>query len=113
MKFGTLFELVSDAKDLLDLFEGVDNKDQMISRLEKLKRQAPDELLACTVGLHASVNAAMNESIDMSPSLDEDEITDEIDAEIKKLEDMSNAEDQNSASPDAVSEEKNTETPAG
>ena len=44
MKIQSLFDLLQDAQDLLSFFDGVTNKNQMISRLETLKRQAPENL---------------------------------------------------------------------
>ena len=85
MKFKSLFHLVEDAKDLLDYLEGVDNRDQLISRLERLKRQGTDDLLACIEGLRASVTDALDDTLEMSATLDED-ISDNIDEEINLLE---------------------------
>ena len=86
MKFKSLFHLVEDAKDLLDYLEGVDNRDQLISRLERLKRQGTDDLLACIEGLRASVTDALDDTIEMSGTLDDDDLSEGIDEEISQLE---------------------------
>ena len=45
MKVASLFDLVADSKNILDFFERVETAEQLISRLERLKRQGPTELL--------------------------------------------------------------------
>ena len=106
MKIANVFNLITDARDLLDLFTGVYERDQLVSRLDRLKRQAPDDMLACIEGLRADVTAALDDTIEMSPSLDADDVTDSIDAEIDALEKMTAAEDANSAKINATPEEK-------
>ena len=39
MKVQNLFDILQDTQDLLSYFEDVANRDQMVSRLERLKRQ--------------------------------------------------------------------------
>ena len=86
MKFKSLFNIVEDARDLLEYLEGVDTRDQLVSRLERRKRQGTDDLLACVEGLRASVADALDDVLEMSPALDEEEVSDAIDNEIKLLE---------------------------
>jgi len=86
MKFKSLFHLVEDAKDLLDYLEGVGNRDQLVSRLERLKREGADDLLACVEGLRASVTDALDDTLEMSAALDDEDVSDNIDEEITLLE---------------------------
>jgi hypothetical protein len=83
MRIGTLFDLLTDAKDLLQFFENVETTEQLVSRLERLKRQGTDDLLACKIGLEASINLLLNETLEMSASLDDDE--EQVDPEIDSL----------------------------
>jgi hypothetical protein len=108
MKIGNLFNLITDVKDLLDLFTGVYDKDQLVSRLDRLKRQAPDDFLACVEGLRVDVTAALDDTIEMSPSLNDDDVSDDIDAEIEALQKLNVAEDTNSAATATAPVEKNT-----
>jgi hypothetical protein len=125
MKIANLFNLITDVKDFLDLFTGIYEKDQLITRLDRLKRQAPDDVLSCIEGLRADVTAALDDTIEMSPSLDEDDVSDAIDAEIEALQKMdtateittslepSTAGEANSAAGNAAPAEKNTVPASG
>ena len=39
MKVSSLFDLIADSRDLVEFFDGVNSKEQLVSRLERLKRQ--------------------------------------------------------------------------
>ena len=39
MKISSLFTVMTDANDILDFFENVNTTDQLVSRLERLRRQ--------------------------------------------------------------------------
>jgi hypothetical protein len=89
MKISSLFDLITDANDVLDFFERVESPEQLVSRLERLKRQGATEMFACLEGLRGSVTSALNDTLEMNASLDEPE-TDEIgdlnlDAELEDL----------------------------
>ena len=84
MKLGSLFNVLQGNTDLLELFEGVETHDQMVTRLERLKRQAPEELLLCVQGLRVDLRALFDDTLEMGASLD-DEDTSELDAELEKL----------------------------
>lgn len=91
MKVSSVFNVITDASDLLDLFAKVDNREQMISRLERLKREAPEELLYCIEGLRVAIASLLNDTLEMSAVVDgpneEDSILDDelagIDADEK------------------------------
>lgn len=99
MKVSSLFDLITDSRDLLDLFARVETSEQLVSRLERLKRQGTDELLECIQGLRGSVTSALDDTLEMSAVLDEsDEMpSPELDAELDKIaaeaEDAEDAED--------------------
>ena len=75
MRIGSIFNLVTDVRDVLDfLLEGVENKAQLISRLERLKRsEAVEDFLACLFSLNASTTAVLDETLEMNASIDEPE----------------------------------------
>lgn len=91
MRISSLFDIITDANDLLDLFDGVESSEQLVSRLDRLKRQGKDEMFACIQGLRGSVTSALNDTLEMNASLDEPEVddTDEdlgnLDAELADL----------------------------
>jgi hypothetical protein len=71
MRISSLFDLITDANDLLDLFNGVDSPEQLATRLDRLKRQGKDEMLACLEGLRGSVSMALNDTLEMNAAIDE------------------------------------------
>lgn len=83
MKVSSLFDLVTDGRDLLTFFEGVDTGEQLVSRLERLKRQDPDEMLECIEGLRSSITKALSDTLEMSAVLDGDEEEEEEDPELE------------------------------
>lgn len=90
MRLASLFNLVQDAQDLLDLFgEKTENVEQLRSRLRRLGQLESEELLVCLDGLRASVSSALDDTLEMSPDLDDkdDSGLDETlsDAEIEDL----------------------------
>jgi hypothetical protein len=93
MKISSLFDMVTDANDVLDFFDRVDSPEQLVSRLERLKRQGTTELFACLEGLRSSVTAALNDTLEMSASLDEPELDDDSDLSIDK--ELANLESEN------------------
>lgn len=115
MKISSLFDLITDGRDLLDFFEGVDTKEQLVSRLERLKRQAPDEILECVEGLRTSVAAALADTLEMSAVLDDEEETDlGIDTELDQIakdEEDAEVENPNPQTPPATEKPKDDVTP--
>jgi hypothetical protein len=90
MRLASLFDLVRDAQDILDLFgERTENVEQLRSRLRRLGQLEAEELLVCLDGLRASVASALDDTLEMSPDLDDKDASrlDETlsDAEIENL----------------------------
>lgn len=69
MQVGKLFDLITDTRDVLEFFDGVDNRDQLVSRLERLKRQGTDDLYANIEGLRVSLAAMLSDTLEMSATL--------------------------------------------
>ncbi len=114
MQIKSLFNLISDSKDLLDLFTSVNDDEQLVSRLERLKRhvidcskqQEPSDLLLCIEGLRASVGAALDDTLEMSASLDDGD--DEFEEDLDKLVDSEQGDEtENAEAPDSVEDQKN------
>lgn len=90
MKVASLFDLVADSKNILDFFERVETAEQLISRLERLKRQGTTELLDSLAELRTSIDNVLMDTLEMSALADgndfmegdetdqEDEISDEL-----------------------------------
>jgi hypothetical protein len=117
MKVSSLFNLIRDASDLLDFFENVESPEQLISRLERLKRQDSRNLLACVDGLRASVDDALEDTLEMSAAdtdatvLEDDndsDLTDDSTLDLNRL--IGEDEKQNSA-PAAPPENEKTDPP--
>ena len=102
MKVSSFFDLLSEGRDLLEPFEDVFNKEQMISRLERLKRQGAEELLLRVEGMRAAITEALDDTLEMSAVIDESpEPESDIDDVLDKIAEESEIpETQNPASPD-------------
>jgi gas vesicle protein len=89
MQVRSLFDLVTDGRDLLDYLDGVETRDQLVTRLERLKHQGPDgldEMLECIEGLRTSLTKLLDDVLEMSASVDEEK-DDDLDAELDELAD--------------------------
>lgn len=73
MKIRSLFDIVQDSRDVVDFFEGVENQEQMISRLERIKKREFNELLACVDALRISIDSALEDTLEMSGSGNDEE----------------------------------------
>jgi hypothetical protein len=73
MKLSSLFNVITDAQDLLDLFDGVTSVDQLRGRLRRVSQLEAEDLLTCLEGLLSSVAAALNDTLEVSPDLGETE----------------------------------------
>ena len=73
MKLSSIFNVVRDGQDVLDLFEGVDNVDQLRGRLRRLSQIEADDLLTCLAGLETSVAALLSDVLEVSPDLGDTE----------------------------------------
>jgi hypothetical protein len=86
MKVSSLFGPISEGRDLLECFAEIYTKEQLVSRLERLKRQGTDELLLCIEGLRAAITDSLNDTLEMSADLDDEDETDPlIDAALEKI----------------------------
>jgi hypothetical protein len=67
MKISSLFNVMTDANDILDFFENVNTTDQLVSRLERLKQQpGRANLLACLDSLRASTYELLDDTLEVS-----------------------------------------------
>jgi hypothetical protein len=73
MRVGALFDVIIASHNVLDHLVGVDNREQLISRLERLKRQGTDVMLRDMKELRAAVTALLNDQLEMSASMPGDE----------------------------------------
>ena len=71
MKLSSLFNLVTDAQDVLDLFEGVKNTDQLRGRLRRVSNIEAEDLLTCLHSLQSSIARALDDTLEMNPDLDD------------------------------------------
>lgn len=78
MQIGTLFDLFTDGRDLVDFFDGVETTEQLVSRLEVLKHKDTDQLFNCIVGMRASLNQMYKATFEMSATFSDGE-TDNLD----------------------------------
>jgi hypothetical protein len=99
MKVSSLFGPISEGRDLLELFAEVYTKEQLVSRLERLKRQGTEELLLCIEGLRAAITTSLNDTLEMSADLEDMEESDPVlDAALDKIaEENDELETQNSS----------------
>ena len=95
MKVSSLFTVITDANDVLDFFEGVETTDQLVSRLERLKRQGTDDLLDCLYALKSSIATALDDTLEMSADLGEPDEDDNLGESISddELENLTATED--------------------
>jgi hypothetical protein len=108
MKIGKLFDLVTDSKDLLDLFSGVETTEQMTSRLERLRKERSEQVLECINGLRISTTALLDDALEMNASLDDDtDVDGDLDAELAKLESELEDDSEDDDVGDAVAESEN------
>ena len=89
MRISSLFDIITDAQDVLDFFDRVESPEQLVSRLDRLKRQGSDELLACIEGLRGFVATALQDTLEMNASLGEPDTSPDddldLDAELEGL----------------------------
>lgn len=78
MRIQSLFDLVEDAKGIVQFFEGVDTGEQMVSALERLKKRDSGELLSQIQSLRFSVSQLLGDTFEMSGfGPDDDDETDD------------------------------------
>jgi hypothetical protein len=113
MKVRSLFDLVIDARDVVEFFDRVETVDQMVSKLERIKRNDAEDFLACIDALRTSISDTLDDTLEMSADLSEGEENEEI-PELSELEGGSDEEaesdlemnESNDNSGDEISEEK-------
>jgi hypothetical protein len=107
MKVSSLFNMATDLSDMLDFFEGVETTDQLISRLDRLKRQA-DHLLDCIYAAKSSAATFLDDTLEISPLNEpdeEDSLTGDLGVD-DELESLAAEEKQNPAETPAQESEK-------
>lgn len=108
MQVGNLLNLMNDAGDLLEIFEGVDNREQLISRLEMLKRKGTDDLLTDLSGLRHSLQTLANDVLEVGTSiLEPGDLPDSSDADLEKF--LALSDDKNSDSKKNTGEENTSQ----
>jgi hypothetical protein len=107
MKVSSLFNLMNDASDFLDFFDGVDTPEQMVSRLERLKRQGADDLLACIESLRSAVTNTLDDTLELSPSLEDPEDQEDDTELYSDLAGLADEENPNLAGDDSDENPKN------
>lgn len=102
MKISSLFNLVTDAQDILDLFDGITTTDQLRSRLGRVRQLEAEDLLACLDSMRASVTSALDDTLEMSPELESVSDGGELDESLSDddLERLASEPETNSGSPD-------------
>jgi hypothetical protein len=73
MKIRELFDLLGAAEDFLSFWEGVETVDQMISRLEHLKRADPEGLLDDMHSLRICTAGAFDANLELGGALSQGE----------------------------------------
>lgn len=105
MKISGLFSLLTSTTGLLDFFEGVDTEEQLISRLERLKRQAPDALLDSIYDARSAVTEVFDDTIETTSTVEGEDM--ELDTmEDEELEKLTADEKQTSENPPTSENEK-------
>jgi hypothetical protein len=68
MKIQSLFDLITDARDVTDFFAKVESPEQMVSRLERIKRGEAEDFLATVEALQISLAGMLEDTLEMSSS---------------------------------------------
>lgn len=74
MKIKSLFDLVQDSRDIVDSFENVTSVEQMVSRLERIKRTEAADFLVLIDALKISLQGILHDTLEIGSSeMDDDE----------------------------------------
>lgn len=65
MKFKNIFHLIEDAQEVCSLFERVETPEQMVSTLERIKKQFSQELLDLVQSLRLSTEAILEDALEV------------------------------------------------
>ena len=95
MRFRSFFDVIGDAKDVVEFFDGVDSVEQMVSKLERIKRRDTEEFLVCVQSLKLSIDAAMDDTFEMGSSVEVNE--DEPDLTEEEIDDLDKEEEEKPA----------------
>lgn len=96
MRVSSLFDLITDGKDLTEFFDGVDTHDQLVTRLDQLKHRDTDDLLASIDSLRSSITGALTDTLEMSSAVDDSDLEpdSDLDALLADQPDQTEAGDQ-------------------
>jgi hypothetical protein len=120
MKIRDLFDMLGAAEDFLSFWEGVETVDQMVSRLEHLKRgDNPEGLLddlhslrICTAGAFAAnieLGGALSQNEEADTGIDDlDKVLAELGEEEKVADDKTGADDNVTPQVETVAEKTPT-----
>ena len=107
MKMRTLFNLIEDADEITNLFSKVETPEQMVSILERLKKQGASEFLESIQSLRLSLQATMEDTLEIGGTIgaDDDDNFENDDAEGDDdlLEGLADEEENPEAKPEAGS----------
>jgi len=106
MKISGLFSLLTSTTGLLDFFEGVESEVQLISRLERLKRQAPDALLDSIYVARSTITEVLDDTIETTSTVEGEDMEFEDTMEDDELENLTADEKQIPENPPASGNEK-------
>ncbi len=73
MKLQNLFNLLQDAQDVLSFFDNVTTTDQLVSRLDRLKRQSPEDFAECLDSLRFSISATLEDNLELGGPISSDD----------------------------------------
>lgn len=80
MKIKSLFDLIQDARDVVDCFENVTTGEQMVSRLERIKRNEHTDFMVLIDALKISLQGVLHDTLEIGSSeMDDDDSELEMD----------------------------------
>ena len=68
MKIQSLFNLVQEARDVVDCFENVATGEQMVSRLERIKRNEHTDFMVLIDALKISLQGVLHDTLEIGSS---------------------------------------------
>lgn len=77
MKIKSLFDVIQDARDIVDCFENVTSVEQMVSRLERIKRNESADFLVLIDALKISLQGLLHDTLEIGSSEMDDDDGDE------------------------------------
>lgn len=78
MKFRHLFNLIEDAQDIAAVFENVRTPEQMVSALERLKKQGASQFLEDVSSLRLSLEAVLEDALELGGGADTEDEPDSL-----------------------------------